>query len=209
MLSSTKRLFLFFSVLMLIVVVWLTGFFYFVSETVPSYHSPKLLHSSDDANKPEAIVVLTGGRMRLTEAINLLTEGKADRLFISGVGENTDLITTLILSGPLPDGIHLLLDNIELGHEARNTRGNAIETAQWAEKNNIHHIYLVTANYHMPRSVLLFKQYAKDLKITTFPVVSPGVEVKNWLQDDGSKRLLVGEYNKYIATILQNFIGWN
>ena len=39
-----------------------------------------------------------------------------------------------------------------------NTNGNAIEAKQWIEQNGIKTITLVTANYHMPRSLLEFKK---------------------------------------------------
>jgi uncharacterized SAM-binding protein YcdF (DUF218 family) len=187
--------------------VWAIGFFYFVMHVVPSYHPPASFEIQALEEKPQAIVVLTGGRLRLTKAVEMLSQGHADRLFISGVSEGNDLITTLILSGPLPDGIHLLVDNIELGYAAGNTRGNAVETLEWTRNNNITSIYMVTANYHMPRSVLLFDQYAPNLQVIPVPIISPGVEVKDWFSSDGSKRLLMSEYNKYIITVILHWIG--
>lgn len=200
-----KKYFIVFSgvaALMISAVFWIFGFIYFASNIIPHFEE-----NIETTEKPKAIVALTGGRNRLNQAIQLLNQGKAERLFISGVGENSNLTNTLILSGPLPDGISLLLENIEIGYEAKDTVGNAKETAKWAKSNNIKSIYLVTANYHMPRSMALFSEHAPELNITPFPISSPSVETEGWIYHDGSKRLLINEYNKYIVVKLQQLLG--
>ena len=76
----------------------------------------------------DAIVVLTGGSLRLQSGIDLLREGEGRKLFVSGVNQQVDLDDLLGVSGRAPDWA---LCCIVLGHEADDTFGNAQETAQW------------------------------------------------------------------------------
>ena len=48
-------------------------------------------YAIDEQTQTEAIVVLTGGRNRISEAINVYNQGLAKKLFISGVEKNTSL----------------------------------------------------------------------------------------------------------------------
>ncbi len=60
-----------------LVLMWLAGLFYFIYDL--SQVKPPMNMKTD------GIVVLTGGNSRLQEAVRLLENGLADRLFISGV----------------------------------------------------------------------------------------------------------------------------
>jgi len=44
-----------------------------------------------DARATDAIVVLTGGQLRLREGLRLMAEGKAKKLLVSGVNRNVEL----------------------------------------------------------------------------------------------------------------------
>lgn len=183
----------------LLLAVWGYGLLAFVD---------RISETADNADsRTEAIVILTGGSERLSSAIELLNQGKAEKLFISGVGKGASLETMLILSGPLPDNIAQLVDNIHLGYEAENTRGNAEETAKWMKENHYDSLRLVTANYHTPRSVLEFRKYMPDVKLVVHPVFPEHVILDKWWQSDGSKKLLISEYNKYLASKLRSFVG--
>ena len=63
--------------------VWCLGFVYF-AHYINSY-------DIDKTTKTDAIIVLTGGRNRISEGIKLLNNNLADRLFISGVPENISI----------------------------------------------------------------------------------------------------------------------
>src|SRR5690348_4857410 len=75
----------------------------------------------------DAIVVLTGGSLRLQSGIDLLREGKGRKLFVSGVSHQVDLDDLLGTSGGAPEWATCC---IVLGHDADNTLGNALETAR-------------------------------------------------------------------------------
>ena len=181
----------------MLIALWVYGLLKFV-ENIPR-------NSQTSYKEADAIVVLTGGSQRLAKGVDLLHEKKAPKLFISGVGENSNKMNLLILSGKLPDNINEMLDDIELGYEAKSTRGNALEVAKWAKNNNVRTINLVTSNYHVTRSLSEFRKYSSELEVFIVPVFPEEVKIENWWQHGNSKKLLIVEYLKYIASIL-NFI---
>ena len=93
-------------------VLWLAGLLWFA--TPPA---------ADSLTTPtDAIVVLTGGSLRLQSGLELLRDGKGRMLFISGINQEVDLDDVLRVSGNVPDWA---LCCVILGHEAENTLGNA------------------------------------------------------------------------------------
>lgn len=184
--------------ILVILCTWFIGLHYFVG-LIPKQRDET--HASC-----EAIVVLTGGSDRVHEALTLLSNNKADRLFISGIGKGADLSATLILSGTLPDSIPSLLDRIELGYEAGNTRENAKEIAAWVDQNHIGSVCLVTSNYHTPRSILELTSRLPHIAIIPHPVFPGHVRVNEWWQHTGTLSLVLREYHKYIASGIRIFL---
>lgn len=171
-----------------IFIAWALGFVLFT----------RYINSFDiDTNtKTDAIIVLTGGRNRISEGIKLLNENLADKLFISGVPENISI-------GQIEKQAKIKADDenkIELGRKAKNTIENAIETEEWIKKNNIKSIRLVTSSYHIPRSLQEFIVYVtmgNNLEVVLNPIYSPNVNHK-WWKSWGTFRLLMMEYNKFL-----------
>jgi uncharacterized SAM-binding protein YcdF (DUF218 family) len=129
---------------------------------------------ADAAAKTDAIVVLTGGEDRLETAFALLQKGLASRMFVTGVDRK---VTKPELLKRLGDPPAELANRIELGFRAADTRGNATETAAWFNSQNMKSMRLVTGNYHMRRSVLLFRRAMPDAEIVQHPVVPKGLAV--------------------------------
>ncbi|MEP4888089.1 MAG: YdcF family protein, partial [Alphaproteobacteria bacterium] len=88
---------------------------------------------------------------------------------------------------------------------ARNTRENAVEAAGWVAANGVTSLRLVTADFHMPRSLLEFHSRLPDVKIVPDPVTSENVHLTRWWRWPGTAFLLAGEYNKYLAARLRVF----
>ena len=153
----------------------------------------------DDTQKVDAIVVLTGGRNRLKEAVKLLNNKKADKMFISGVYKDTSLKSLQ----KRKDVEIINSENITLDKKATNTVENAIEVSHWVKENKIKSIYLVTSNYHMPRSMAEFSYYNPKLEIIAYPVFSDKVS-KDWWKSWRTFTLLAGEYNKFLYVLLSN-----
>jgi uncharacterized SAM-binding protein YcdF (DUF218 family) len=168
--------------------LWLAGLLWFAT--------PPAADMRTDAT--DAIVVLTGGSLRLQTGIDLLREGKGRRLLVSGVNQQVDLEDLLRSSGNIVDWT---LCCIVLGHAADNTRGNALETARWVHSQGFHSLRLVTAWYHMPRSLLEFDRALPEIDIVAHPVFPDQVKQQHWWAWPGTAALLVSEYVKYLAAL--------
>ena len=174
---------------------WLGGLLWFA--TPPA--------ADTQAAASDAIVVLTGGSLRLQSGIDLLREGKGRKLFVSGVNQQVDLDDLLGVSGHAPDWA---LCCIVLGHEADDTFGNAQETAQWIRGQGFHSLRLVTAWYHMPRSLLEFDRAMPEIDIVAHPVFPDQVKQERWWAWRGTAALLVNEYAKYLGALARPLIDW-
>jgi uncharacterized SAM-binding protein YcdF (DUF218 family) len=176
------------SVVGLLAVAWVVGFLWFAS-TLPQ-------DVADTSTHTDAIVALTGGAERIETGVKLLSDGLAERLFISGTGEQVR--TADILSRATPARPELAA-NITLGKAAIDTPGNAIETAEWVHSQNMHSIRLVTAAYHMRRSLLEFHAAMPEVAIVPHAVFPPHVK-RDWWRGPGTASLIAREYTKFLLT---------
>jgi uncharacterized SAM-binding protein YcdF (DUF218 family) len=180
-------------------VVWLIGLLWFASPPAGDSH----------AVRTDAIVVLTGGSLRVQSGIDLLREGKGRKLFVSGVNQQVDLDELLRISGNGADeSAEWASCCVELGHEAESTLGNAQETARWMRSQGFSSLRLVTAWYHMPRSLLEFGRAMPDVEIVAHPVFPEHVKSERWWVWPGTAALLVSEYAKYLGALARPVIRW-
>ena len=173
-------------------VAWLFGFYRFL-ELIPEpgQASPRVT---------DAIVVLTGGAGRVREGLRLLEAGFAGKLFISGVHGGVDAQALLRVARRAPGNLECC---IVIDHAAHSTRGNARETAKWVQKEGHRSLRLVTASYHMPRSLLEFRHtLPAGTEIEPHPVFPEGFRADGWLPWRGSGRLVFSEYHKFVAAML-------
>ena len=171
-----------------IVAAWVGGLMWFAS-TIPS-------RVDDTTTHTDAIVVLTGGSERIETGLSLLANGFADRMFISGVGGQVRVgdLTNRMASWPVE-----LVEKISVGKAANDTPGNASETAEWAHASGVHSIRLVTAAYHMRRSLLEFQDEMSDVTIIPNAVFPSRVKT-DWWRWPGTARLIASEYTKFVLT---------
>jgi uncharacterized SAM-binding protein YcdF (DUF218 family) len=176
--------------------LWLCGLLIFVA-VIDAQTEPAV---TEKLSPTDAIVVLTGGSERLTTGLELLQAGKAQKLFVSGVHPGLTL-DHLLGNQTMPANLRQCC--VVLGHAAESTLGNADETQTWMDLENYHSLRLVTANYHMPRSLLIFRKTMPDLVIAPHPVSPDSVKLKGWWQHSGTASLLVTEYNKYLVALVR------
>ncbi len=167
---------------------WLAGFIWYAAD-MPA-------QVDDAATSTDAIVVLTGGTERLDTGLSLLRQHKGRKLFVSGVYRGIDVAELLRLSRQKPDELECC---IVLGHAADNTVGNAIETAAWMRAEGFHSLRLVTANYHMRRSLMEFRHAMPQATIIAHPVFPDAVKSHEWWMWPGTAHLIASEYTKYLA----------
>jgi uncharacterized SAM-binding protein YcdF (DUF218 family) len=154
-------------------------------------------------SQTDAIVVLTGGSARLSQGLELLAGQRARKLFISGVYRGVDLAELFRVRQQSPDEFACC---VSLGHDADDTRGNATETAAWIAEQGFASLRLVTANYHMPRSLLEFRHAMPDIEIVPHPVFPENFKQAEWWLWPGSASLVASEYNKYLVALLRTSI---
>ena len=143
------------------------------------------------AEPADGIVALTGEGGRLTPAMDLLQSGFGKRLLITGVNPQTSKpqLRKVLRGGALFDCC------VDLGFAAIDTRGNAEETAAWARAHGYQSLIIVTADYHMPRSVIEFGSEMPEVKLIPYPVR----DLPKTLTFPTARRL-GGEYFKYLAS---------
>ena len=178
--------------LLLVLVVWLGGFLAFAAAIPATVRNPD--------QQVDAIVVLTGGDVRLAEGFALLDKGVAKKMLISGVSSGVDMPALLQTLNGTPQPTQAVLDCcVTLGYDARSTEGNARESLRWLGENNFTTIRLVTANYHMNRSLLEFRRVMPQITIIANPVFPKQMQDPYWFAHPGTVFLLFNEYHKYMA----------
>ena len=184
-LSSVR---LFSMVISILFAMWAIGFYQF-AQLIPD--KPPAVNQNADA-----IVVLTGGVGRVRAGLSLLERGLGEKLFVSGVYRGVDVQELLKVAQRAPGNLECC---ISLGYAADNTRGNAVETASWIRAKDINSVRIVTASYHMPRSLLEFRWVLPDnIQIISHPVFPNGFPAQKWWRDFGALRLAISEYHKYL-----------
>ncbi len=172
--------------------IWLIGLVWFAATL------PRTVTGSNGAT--DAVVVLTGGAGRLAVGVDLLARGRARKLFVSGVYRGIDVAQILRLVKKQGDDLECCM---VLGHAADDTRGNAAETARWIRKEGFRSLRLVTANYHMRRSLLEFKRLMPGVAIIPHPVFPQGFGAEDWWVRPANLRLVASEYVKYLIALVR------
>ncbi len=173
--------------LSMLALAWFAGFAWFAYGAV---------RAAPPVPVSDGIVVLTGGAGRIEAALDLLVEGRARLMLISGVSERLELQEVVHAAGrTLPPA---LAGRISLGHSATSTVGNALETAAWARANGLRSLIVVTAGYHMRRALAEIGTALPEASLHPDPV-QPRALSRPRL---GVLRLLAAEYVKWLAVEL-------
>jgi uncharacterized SAM-binding protein YcdF (DUF218 family) len=146
----------------------------------------------------DGIVVLTGGAGRVELALRLLAERRAARLLVSGTGrgELADIIAAAGLEPAV--SARIAPAQVTLGRDARSTRGNARETADWAAAHDMGSLIVVTSGYHMRRALWeLRRTLPAAVQLRPAPLVPHLPDG----QDHVPLRLLASEYAKWLGAM--------
>lgn len=182
-------------IILLCIIIFSAGFFYFsekISRTIPPNPLPKA----------DAIIVLTGGEKRVAAGLELLVKGKGERLLISGVNPSTNSHTLIRVTHADPKLFDCCVD---LGHDATNTIGNAEESTNWIKQKHYRSVYIVTNDYHMPRSLRELERLLPNTTFIAYPI-SDGNEDQSWVRQFNQLRLIGTEYIKYIGAEIRSWI---
>lgn len=177
----------------ILLVIWGVGLFRF-ADTIPT-------EIADTDTRTDAIVVLTGGSGRLDAGLDLLARDLAEHLFVSGVYHGIDVNKLIEISTRQPRDLE---PRIGIGN-AINTVENAAETAAWMRAREFQSLRLVTAAYHMPRSLTEFHYAIPDARVIPHPVFPDHVKQDLWWAWPGTAALVVSEYNKWLFARLRHW----
>jgi uncharacterized SAM-binding protein YcdF (DUF218 family) len=182
---------------LILLAIWSAGFLVFIAELPDAPDAP--------GEKTDAIVALTGGAQRVAEGVRLLAEGDGQRLLVTGVHDDVQLAE---LAAQLPEGLATpeaaaaIECCVDLGYVARDTAGNARETAVWMREHGFSSLRLVTADYHMPRSLFLMRCEMPDVRILAHPVFPDATAGRGWFENADAFAIAAAEFVKYWTTRL-------
>jgi uncharacterized SAM-binding protein YcdF (DUF218 family) len=146
----------------------------------------------------DGIVVLTGESRRIAEGARLLQEGRAERMLISGVFPRTGKQALMRISKLPEDKFDCCVD---LGYAALDTAGNASEARTWAVARRYNTLIVVTASYHMPRSLAELSLALPATRLIPHPVMPKGFPVRHWWLNPSVTRVLLSEYIKFLPSL--------
>jgi uncharacterized SAM-binding protein YcdF (DUF218 family) len=118
---------------------WVIGFLWFV-----------LAMPGPAANQAtDAVIVPTGGPGRIARGLEVLDQGLAKKMLVSGVDPEVKPGEFAAQFGVASDRMECC---VTLGFAAVDTRSNAAETAKWVAQNEVRSLRLVTTDWHMRRT---------------------------------------------------------
>lgn len=166
-----------------------------VSAGFAAFSTRIMRYDSDEPAAGDAVVVLTGGELRVREGLRLFENGAGRRLLISGVNRSTSRDDLRRLTGVAP-----LLFNccVDIDYVAHDTIGNAAETRNWLRTWGFRRLVVVTSNYHMPRTLMELRRALPDTELVPHAVISRHYRPEEWWRHPAAVKLTAVEYLKYL-----------
>jgi uncharacterized SAM-binding protein YcdF (DUF218 family) len=175
----------------------LVGGFLWFANAVTSMQPP-------EGVKADAIVVLTGGYLRIEQALGLLRDGAGRRLLISGAHPSTtpgQIRRTTFASADL------FKCCVDIGYDAIDTIGNANEINRWIHDHQYKSVLVVTNNYHMIRSLHELRRADPSTEFIAYPVVNADLTRRAWFAEPDTLRIMLFEYGKVVLAYARDIFG--
>jgi len=126
----------------------------------------------------DCAIVLTGGPGRVREGFDMLAQGNARKLIISGVYPGAQL-REIFPQWPFYGS--LKKNDVILEKRSGTTYGNALQTLPLVEALNCRDITLITSKLHMYRAFQIYKNvYPKNFLIHKRSVIGHSMEPNFW-----------------------------
>jgi len=150
--------------------------------------------SPDPPIEAEAVASLTGASdARIISAVQL-ADSLDLPLLISGV--NVDATPADIARVAKVD-VGQIDCCVTLGKAAASTEGNGDEVADWARRNKVERIIVVTSEYHMERALFELKRAMPEGHFFPHAVMTTKVRPSDWYRDTSTAKTLIEEWIKY------------
>lgn len=154
--------------------------------------SRSVLDSGQNPKKSDVIIVLSGDRGRLEKAISLYEKGYAKSIMLSTpVGFESKLKDQLRKEVPR--------DNFIMENHASTTYTNATYTKQLAMKHHFKSAIVVSSDYHIRRTKLVFDRVYKDTGMKLTYVSSTKDHKQPWFMDGLEVKVTLSEYVKLVG----------
>ena len=148
----------------------------------------------DPPIQAEAVASLTGASdARIISAIQL-ADSLDLPLLISGVNVDATPADIARVAKVDVDKINCC---VTLGKAAASTEGNGNEVADWARRNKVDRIIVVTSEYHMERALFELKRAMPEGHFIPHAVMTTKVRPADWYRDAPTAKTLIEEWIKY------------
>ncbi len=171
--------------------IWAGGFLAFADRVSSSAASP---------GPAGGISVLTGSSGRIQAGLALLKQRPKARMLITGVGDGT---AAPELAAAFPAEKQYFDCCIELDRHAKDTVGNAEQTALWVRRNGLDSVVIVTSASHMPRSLVEMRRQMKRTRLEALPTGAGDDAPGRWWWHLPSLQRFAIEYHKYLYSLLR------
>ena len=194
----------------------------YYAETLPPEITDEIIGKTvfpgikDSGKKADAIVCLgcpSANKVRVPHAVKLFFDGRAERIVFSGgvyrdgECEAERMKEQALLLGVPEDAI--LLDKLSFT-TADNMLGSLLELSRTVGLKDIHSLIIVTADFHMPRALLLAEKFTPDfIEVIPSHAKSP-VDENTWVgsaYEDIVRREFRGMY--YCSDIKGGYGWWS
>ncbi len=153
----------------------------------------------------EVIVVLTGDMGRIPRSLELLRVRGSAELIISGAAKGVGLTDLVNQQGASSANLRAIWKKITLESKSSSTVENALFSREVMKDRPVGRILLVTSDYHMGRSLAVFRSVFPQWEIIPYSVASTfsGVYGLHFFWKTGA------EYWKGLVYRLSLFLGMN
>ena len=155
-----------------------------------------------DAPQADAVLALTGGGRRISEAASL-AKARQLPLFISGA--HPDSPADDVAAANQIDASFMACC-VTLGRNARTTTQNGQEIAAWARAQGYDEFVLVTSHYHIDRALSEAQRALPEAIFHGYAVASPLIDAQNWWRDGASFQRMLLEWSKWRVISLRDWL---
>jgi len=168
----------------------------------------RFLIVADPINQPvDAVVVLSGGDLRIPYAAEVFRSQEADWFVITETGQSIPTVrdsisaqeANLAIDRGVPGEAIYVTDLAE-----SNTMGEAEVVRRFAEKEGVKSIIVVTDPFHTRRTRIVFRRAFHGMKVDLMvrPVAGHPYQSCTWWMDPDLRRITLLEYGKLAGSLL-------